>query len=116
MKEKLTLNENSKRTIFISFNETQINDLNAYLMQNKFNCFITTLKPASKLEQTRFSHLQPKVPLFYIITSDKEQYEAFEVGKAFAVQNDLDDIICCYPNLDFDTIRDIKEREFGLNK
>lgn len=116
MKQKFIPHENSKRTIFISFNEEQIINLNSYLIQNKFNSSITTFKPSSKLEQRRFSEFEPKSPYYYIIVSAQEQYDSFELGKAYAIKNDLDDITCCYPNLDFDTIKSIKEREFNLSK
>ena len=116
MKQKFTPRENSKRTIFISFNKEQINNLNTLLTHKKFNSSITTFKPAYELEQRRFSEFEPKIPYFYILVSTQEQYDAFEVGKAYAIENDLDDIICCYPNLDFDTVKNIKERELGLSK
>ena len=104
------------RTIFISFNNEQIDNLNSHLKQNKFNTSITTFKPASKIEERRFAEFEPKIPYYYIIVSAQEQYEAFEVGKTYAIENDLNDVICCYPNLDFDTVKNIKEREFGLGK
>ena len=116
MKQKFKPHENSKRTVFISFNEGQINNLNTYLTHSKFDSSITTFKPASRLEQRVFSEFEPKIPYYYIIVPAQEQYDAFEVGKVYAVENNLYDIICCYPNLDFDTVKNIKEREFGLNK
>lgn len=116
MKQKFVPHENSKRTIFISFNQKQINSLNTYLTQNNFKCIVTTFKPSSNLEQRRFAEFEPKVPYYYIIVSAQEQYQAFEMGKEYAITNNLDDVICCYPNLYFDTVKNIREREYGLTK
>ena len=116
MKQKFVPSEDSKRTIFIGNNQEQINKLYSFLIQNNYQCSITTFTPASKLEERRFAEFEPKVPYYYIVVSAQQQYEAFEVGKAYAVENDLDDVICCYPNLDFDVVKNVKERELGLSK
>ena len=109
-------NQNEVRTIFISKNELQVENLNSYLLHHNFNSTVKTKTPPSKVEQTRFSHLEPKYPLYYLVVPAQEQYKAFEFGKTYAVDNELDDIICCYPNLDFDTVKNIREREYGLTK
>ena len=112
MKTKSTLNNHHIRTIFLSPNHKQINNLYAHLIKNNFTtCHIKTLQPSAN---TTFSYLEPKVPFYYIMVSLNEQVDAFEVGKSYAVNNDLDDIICCSPKLEFDSVKTIKDGDLGL--
>jgi len=112
MKTKFTPSKNSVRTIFLSPNQEQINNLYAYLIENNFTtCHIKIFEPS---DNTVFSFLEPQVPFYYIMVSPKEQEDAFEVGKCYAVNNNFDDVICCYPNFDFDSVASIKKHESGF--
>jgi len=113
MKQRFKPNENFK-TMFISSNKEHIDILYAYLIKNNFKSCYTTISNPSK--NTIFSHLEPKIPFYYIMAEEHERHTAFEVGKSFAVEHDFDEIICCYPNLDCDCIKNIKEREFGITR
>ena len=99
------------RTVFIGDSLQQMTDLLIHLHDKHFP---VSLKKAGDTPYEAYK-IQAK-PWYKITTSDNEHYDVLNHGIAYCMENNLNDIICAYPNLDFDTIKNIKERELGLSK
>lgn len=98
------------RRIFIGRDAKQISDLAKYLTKHKFSVYIK--------EDNALPHVActDKILLYSIIAPATQHDDVFKKGVAYCIDNGFDYIQCCYPNLDFDTVKNIKERELGLNK
>lgn len=94
--------------VFIGADIKQMSDLLVYLAKNKFDI---SLKKAD----TKASHVY-KRQYYKIIAPASKHGEVFEQGLQYCIDNGFDDIMCGYPNLDFDSVKNIKERELGLSK
>jgi len=98
------------RTIFIGGNLKEIAELFGYLKGKEFSVQF------KQTEKSPYS-VQINAKSYYTISVISEELnDAFNQGLIYCIENNYDDIICGYPNLDFDTVKNIKEREFGLNK
>ena len=96
------------RTIFIGDSVKQMSDLLVHLARNQFNI---SLKKAGDVSKKY--NIQSKT--YYAITAPVSQHsEVFDSGVEFCIKNNYNDIICCYPNLDFDNIQNIRDRKYGF--
>lgn len=77
------------------------------------NNYAVSLKKAGNVPYEAY-HIKAK-PWYKIVAPVSQHSEVFDTGIDYCIKNNLDDVICCYPNHDFDTIKNIKERESGLN-
>lgn len=101
------------RTIFIGKNENKMYGLLNHLKKNNFDALIKVcLRGANKT----FSNLEHSYPMYYIGVHGDEHEEALNEGILYSSVNNFDDIICAYPNLEFDTIGNIRARENGITK
>ena len=94
--------------IFIGDDIKQMSDLLVYLAKNKFYVSL-------KKSDTKSSHAY-KRQYYKIIAPASQHSEVFEQGLQYCIKNNFDNIMCGYPNLDFDIVKNIKEREYGLVK
>lgn len=101
------------RTIFIGKNEDNMYDMLNHLKKNNLDVSIMV---SSRSSNPDFAHLEPKYPMYYIKSHVCEHEEALNEGIAYASAKHFDEIICAYPNLEFDTIGNIRARENGITK
>ena len=108
----MTQTNNEKiRVVFIGDNLEQMSNLLLHLNSNKLK---VSLKRAGC---TPYEAYQIKAkPYYKIVTPASFHADTFNIGVKYCIENNLDDMICCYPNLDFDKIENIREREVGLSK
>jgi len=92
-------------TLFVGNNIQQMSNLLIFLNDNKFS---VSLK---KVDNTTLAK-----PYYKIVAPASQHDDIFNKGLLYCFSHNLDDIICGYPNLDFDSVKNIKEREIGLSK
>lgn len=97
------------RTIFIGDSVKQMSDLLVHLARNQFDISLDKTRSVSKIY-----NIQSKT--YYVITAPISQHsDVFDSGVEYCINNNYDNIICCYPNLDFDNIKNIRERDCGFS-
>ncbi len=98
------------RTAFIGNNLQQMTSLLIFLNENKFSVAL------KKTEKVPFNVNKSNIQYYSIVVPASQHNEIFEQGLGYCIDNGFDDIICGYPNLDFDLVKNIKERELGLGR
>ena len=107
------MNNRDYKTIFIGKHENKMYMLLNHLNKNNFDALI---KVSLRGDDKTSSAMEPKYPMYYIGVHKDEHEEALNEGIAYASAKHFDEIICAYPNLDFDTIGNIRARENGITK
>ncbi len=99
------------RNAFIGKNIKQMTELLVYLSSDKDEKLTVSLKKLSSKVT-----IPGAEPSYTILTPDSQLNRVFEKGLDYCIKNDFDTIICCYPNLDYDTVENIKARNYGMSK
>jgi len=92
-------------TIFIGENVKHMSSLFAHLVKNNFEVLLKGVRNKSSAR-----------PYYKIVAPASQHSDVFDKGLQYCIEHNLDNISCCYPNLDFDSVKNIKERELSLTK
>lgn len=91
--------------VFAGGDIIQMSNLLLFLHNHNFSVCL------KKIDNSRASK-----PMYKIIAPASEHEDVLNKGLQYCFAHHLDNLLCSYPNLDFDTVKNIKARESGLSK